>query len=140
MFQELAGDLEAVEVEGDRGWVNAGDLESPRAHRGLRFLPYFDAYVVAGQPRDRLFPGPAAARALAGGQAGNYPVLLIDGVVGGVWHQRRTGKRLAITVEPLHELTAPQRRQLHDEVALVGAVMDAEATLSMGKVEVGPHA
>jgi len=140
VFQELAGDLEAVEVEGDRGWVNAGDLESPRAHRGLRLLPYFDAYVVAGQPRDRLFPGPAAARALAGGQAGNYPVLLIDGVVGGVWHQRRTGKRLAITVEPLHELTAPQRRQLHDEVALVGAVMDAEATLSMGKVEVGPHA
>ena len=140
VFQELAGDLEAVEVEGDRGWVNAGDLESPRAHRGLRLLPYFDAYVVAGQPRDRLFPGPAAARALAGGQAGNYPVLLIDGVVGGVWHQRRTGKRLAITVEPLHELTAPQRRQLRDEVALVGAVMDAEATLSMGKVEVGPHA
>jgi winged helix DNA-binding protein len=140
VFQELAGDLEAVEVEGDRGWVNAGDHESPRAHRGLRLLPYFDAYVVAGQPRDRLFPGPAAARALAGGQAGNYPVLLIDGVVGGVWHQRRTGKRLAITVEPLHELTAPQRRQLHDEVALVGAVMDAEATLSMGKVEVGPHA
>ena len=69
-----------------------------------------------------------------------YPVLLIDGVVGEVWHQRRTGKRLAITVEPLHELTATQRRQLDDEVALVGAVMEAEATLTMGKVEVGPHA
>jgi Winged helix DNA-binding domain len=140
VFQELAADLEAVEVDGDRGWVNAGDLESPKAHRGLRLLPYFDAYVVAGQPRDRLFPGPAASRALAGGQAGNYPVLLIDGVVGGVWHQRRTGRRLAIRVEPLRELTSPQRRQLDDEVALVGEVMEAGATLTVGKVAVGPHA
>ena len=26
------------------------------------------------------------------GQAGNYPVVLVDGVVGGVWHQRRSGR------------------------------------------------
>jgi hypothetical protein len=67
-------------------------------------------------------------------------VLLIDGVVGGVWHQRRTGKRLAIAVEPLRELTRPQRRQLDDEVELVGAVMEADATLTVGEVKVGPHA
>ena len=30
-------------------------------------------------------------RALSGGQAGNVPVLLVDGIVGGVWHQRRAG-------------------------------------------------
>jgi hypothetical protein len=74
----------------------------PRPHRGIRLLPYFDAYAVAGQPRERLYPGAAAARALTpAGQAGNYPVLLVDGVVGGVWHQRRSGRKLAITVEPL---------------------------------------
>ena len=51
-----------------------------RPHRGIRLLPYFDAYVVAGQPRKRLYPGAAAARALTpAGQAGNYPVLLVDG-------------------------------------------------------------
>ena len=44
-----------------------------------------------GPARDRLYPGPAAARALTpSGQAGNYPVLLVDGVVGGLWHQRRS--------------------------------------------------
>jgi hypothetical protein len=74
------------------------------------------------------------------GQAGNYPVLLADGVVGGVWHQRRTGRNLAITVEPLGELTAPQRRQLDDEVELVGAVIEARPTLTVGTVTVGLHA
>jgi hypothetical protein len=67
-------------------------------------------------------------------------VLLVDGVVGGVWHQRRSGRKLAITVEPLRELTPAQRRQLGDEVDLVGAVMEATATLTVGTVTVGPHA
>ena len=81
-----------------------------------------------------LYPGAAAAaRGLTpAGQAGNYPVLLVDGVVGGVWHQRRSGRKLAITVEPLRELTAPQRRQVNDEAGLVGAVMEATATLTVG--------
>ena len=67
-------------------------------------------------------------------------MLLTDGVVGGVWHQRRSGRRLAITVEPLGELTATQHRQLEDEVELVGAVMEAKPTLTVGPVTVGPHA
>lgn len=141
LFQEMAGDLDAVELGGEPAWILAGDLDTtPEPNRGLRLLPYFDAYVVAGQPRARLFPGPAATRALSGGQAGNFPVLLIDGVVGGVWHQRRSGKTLAVTVEPLRALTRMQRRQLDEEVDLVGAVMEAEATLTVGEVKVGPHA
>ena len=61
-------------------------------------------------------------------------------MVGGVWHQRRSGRKLAITVEPLHELTAAHRRQLGDDVDLVGAVMEAPATLTVGTVTVGAHA
>jgi len=142
LFGRLAGELECVELDGEPAWAVAGDTGTPpRPHRGIRLLPYFDAYVVASQPRERLYPGAAAARALTpAGQAGNYPVLLIDGVVGGVWHQRRSGRKLAITVEPLHELTAPQRRQLDDEAGLIGAVMEATATLAIGTVTAGAHA
>jgi hypothetical protein len=142
LFDELAGDLEDVELDGTPAWVQPGDTGTPpEPHRGLRLLGYFDAFVVAAQPRERLYPGAAATRALTpAGQAGNYPVLLVDGVVGGVWHQRRSGRRLAITVEPLAELTATQRRQLEDEVELVGAVMEAKPTLTVGPVTVGPHA
>ena len=142
LFGQLAGGLERVELDGEPGWTVAGDTGTPaRQHRGIRLLPYFDAYAVAGQPRERLYPGAAATRALTpAGQAGNFPVLLVDGVVGGVWHQRRSGRKLAITVEPLRELTAPQRRQLDDEAGLVGAVMEATATLTVGTVTVGAHA
>jgi hypothetical protein len=142
LFDELAGELERVELDGAPAWVLAGDTGTPpQPHRGIRLLPYFDAFVVAGQPRERLYPGAAATRVLTpAGQAGNYPVLLVDGVVGGLWHQRRSGRKLAVTVEPLAALTATQRRQLHDEVALVGEVMQATTTLTVGAVTVGPHA
>ena len=97
--------------------------------------------MVAGQPRDRLCPGAAAKRALTPtGEAGNFPVLLVDAVVGGVWHQRRAGRTLAITVEPLRELTRTQRRELEEEVQLVGTVLELRPTLTVGTVTVGPHA
>jgi Winged helix DNA-binding domain len=141
-FDGLAGELERVDLDGAPAWTVSGDTAAPpEPHRGIRLLPYFDAYVVAGQPRQLLYPGPAATRALTpAGQAGNYPVLLVDGVVGGVWHQRRSGRKLAITVEPLRDLTARQRRQLEDEVDLVASVMEAAATLTIGTVTTGPHA
>jgi len=142
LFDELPDELERVDVDGRPAWARAGDTGAPgQPHRGVRLLPYFDAYVVAGQPREWLFPGAAATRALSpAGQAGNYPVLLVDGVVGGVWHQQRSGRKVAITVEPLRDLTAKQRRQLDDEVELVGAVMQAHPTLTVGTVSAGPHA
>ncbi len=142
LFDELDSELELVELDGESAWTMAGDTATPQEpHTGIRLLPYFDAYVVAGQPRQRLYPGAAATRALTpSGQAGNYPVLLVDGVVGGVWHQRRSGSKLAITVEPLRRLTAAQRRELDDEVDLLGAVMQAKPTLTLGAVTVGPHA
>ena len=112
LFEGMADELERVELEGTPAWVVAGDVSVPGAAvTGIRLLPYFDAYVVAAQPRERLYPGAAGTRALSpSGQAGNYPVMLVDGVVGGVWHQKRTGRRITITVEPLVPLTAAQRR------------------------------
>ena len=42
------------------------------------------------------------------------------------------GCGLAVTVDPLRELTAAQLRQLDGEVGLVGTVMEATATLTVG--------
>ncbi|WP_326720905.1 winged helix DNA-binding domain-containing protein [Streptomyces sp. NBC_00243] len=136
-----AGEIEEVGFEGGPAWVVAGDTEFPAEPvRGLRLLPYFDAYAIAAQPRETLFPGPAYERALAGGQAGNYPVLLVDGVVAGVWHQRRQGRRTTVTVEPLGRLTAARERELAVRVERVGEVLEAKAELVIGEVTAGAHA
>jgi hypothetical protein len=134
-------ELDQVELDGEPAWVWRGDagFDAPEPPP-VRLLPYFDAFQVGSQPRGLLFPGRASQRALAGRQAGNYPVLLLDGVVGGVWHQKRSGRRLVVTVEPLGRLTPPQRAALEAEVERVGAIVDARTELSVGPVSVGPHA
>src|SRR5690606_13636122 len=57
LFTDLDDRLESVDFEGDTAFVNAGDTAWPEEPpTGVRLLPYFDAYVVACQPRSRLFP------------------------------------------------------------------------------------
>lgn len=141
LFDSLADELEEVELDGTPAWLVAGDTAMPSAEpRGVRLLPYFDAYSVGCHPRELLFPGRAAERALAGGQAGNFPVLLIDGTVAGVWHLRRSGRKLDITVEPLDRLSVVQRRSLDEEVERVGEILEGTPRLTIGTVTVGPHA
>ncbi|MFF1420095.1 winged helix DNA-binding domain-containing protein [Streptomyces sp. NPDC058280] len=143
LFAGLAaeGEIEETGFEDGRAWVVAGDTAFPAEPvRGVRLLPYFDAYSIAAQPRERLFAGDAYARALAGGQAGNFPVLLVDGAVAGVWHQRRSGRRIEVTVEPLRTLTAGQRRELETQVERTGEILEGKPELTVGKVMVGPHA
>lgn len=143
VFAALAGQLQQVDLDGTPAWQLAADAGAgtPDAvPRGVRLLPYFDAYIVAGQPRPQLFPGAAADRALAHGQAGTFPVLLIDGTVAGVWHQRRSGRRIAITVEPLRPLTAAQRRELGSQAERIGVILEGAPELTIGAVSVGAHA
>jgi hypothetical protein len=134
-------DLDEVDLEGEPAWVWSGDTAFDAAGAPpVRLLPYFDAFQVGSQPRSMLFPGRASERALAGSQAGNYPVLLLDGVVGGVWHQKRSGKRVVITVEPLARLTRGQLVALDAEVERIGVIVDARPELTVGPVTVGAHA
>ncbi|MFF9149752.1 winged helix DNA-binding domain-containing protein [Streptomyces sp. NPDC014861] len=141
LFASLGDALEEVELAGERAWVVAGDTAVPDAPpRGLVLLPYFDAYVVGCRPRDLLYPGAAAERALAAGQAGNFPVLLVDGQVAGVWHQRRSGRKLHVTVEEITPLTGVLRKELDAQVARVGEILEGRTELTLGRVTVGPHA
>ncbi|MBO0688679.1 MAG: AlkZ family DNA glycosylase [Candidatus Dormibacteraeota bacterium] len=140
LFTELGDELERVEVEGAEAWVVAGDTEAPAGPpRGVRLLPYYDVYGVGCHPRERVFPGPAAERALVRGQAGPVPVLLVDGVVAGVWHQRRFPRTLALTVEAFGELSTAQRRELDEQAQRIGAFQEAQPNLTLGAVRAGRH-
>ena len=104
----------------------------------MLLLPYFDAYTVGCQPREWLFPGRAAERALTpSGQAGNYPLLLVDGVVSGVWHVRRRGRRLDFTVEPFTPLDPAQHVALDKQVERVARFLGGRPELIIGTVTTG---
>jgi hypothetical protein len=137
LFNSLT--LERVDFDGVPAWQNPEEVPAATPD-GLRLLPYFDAYTIACQPRERLFPGRAADRALAGGQAGNFPVLLVGGTVAGVWHQRRSGRKIVVTVEPFRALSKARRRELDEQVARVGEILEGIPALTIGTVAVGGHA
>jgi hypothetical protein len=143
-FERCRQHLTEVIFEGIPASVIKGDASMPRAKEAmgsLLLLPYFDAYVVGSHPRDLLFPGKATPRARApSGQAGNYPVLIIDGVVAGVWHQRRSGRWIDVTVEPLTRLAARQRRDLETQAVRIGEILEGEGRLTIGTVSAGAHA
>ena len=139
MFAALADELEEVDVEGTRAWVTAGDAVAPSdPPRGVRLLPYFDGYSyrVGILSPELLYPGPAATRVLPGA----FQNLIIDGVVAGLWHQRRSGRRIDITVEPVIPLTAAQRTGVKEQAERIGAILEGQARLTFGTVTTGAHA
>ena len=140
LFNSLGDALEPVDMDGMAAFVMAGDTAaSGEPPRGVRLLPYFDPFVIGGHPREWLFPGVAAGRALGRGQAGVHAVLLVNGVVAGVWHQKRQGGKLEITVEPFKKLTTPQRRELDEQAGRVGEFVEAAPELAVGQVRTRGH-
>ena len=142
LFRRAENSLEPVVIEGVEAWQLSGDEDAGTDAAGVWLLPYFDAYAVGCHPRRELFPGRAAARVLSpSGGAGNYPLLLMNGIVAGVWHQRRSGRKTEVTVEPFGRLSALHRRELEVQVGRIGEIQEAaEIRLVIGPVSAGPHA
>jgi hypothetical protein len=137
----VAAELVEVDVEGDPGFLLAPDLAAlgPEAHQSVHLLPHFDCYGIGCHPRPRLFPPETKHRTLAGGQAGPVPVLLVDGVVAGVWKREGSGRRVSLQVEPFAPLTTAQQAQLEEAAARIGAILGVTPTLTIGPVNVRPH-
>lgn len=144
-FAGLTSELRPMaDVDGWEGrFVLADDPATPTPAEEVgvvHLLPYFDTYAVGSHPRSRVYPGAAGERALSRGQAGTVPVLTVDGVVRGVWHQKRSGRRIAVTVEPFVRLTAGQRAAVEQRAIRVGEILEATGvSLTFGPVAVGKH-
>jgi hypothetical protein len=157
LARTLGPEVTEVDVEGRTSMALADDIGRPRhpssiASGSVHLLPPFDAFVIGSHPRGRLMPSDLldrlgkerirsmwARRALSGGTVANIPVLLVDGVVGGVWERRNAGKRLEVRVEPFAKLTADQRRRVERQATRIGEILERDVTFELGTVEVRPH-
>jgi hypothetical protein len=140
ILHSLGDELEQVDVDGWRAWLpaNATPLTAGDSVRRVHLLPHFDCYVVGSHPREQLIPH-SAPDALQGGTAAPFAVVLVDGVVGGLWERRKRGKVLQIRVDPFCQLDAQQERDLEAEATRVGEILETEVEFSFGHVESRGH-
>ncbi|MCE7008332.1 winged helix DNA-binding domain-containing protein [Kibdelosporangium philippinense] len=129
-------DLEEVTVEGSSAWVLPGDTAVPEVVECVRLLPYFDVYSYRVGNHPLLYPGKAKDRVMSG----NFQNLIVNGTVAGLWHQRKSGRRVDITVETLVKLTKKQRAELDSQAQRVAEIIGATPTVTYAPVTVGSHA
>jgi uncharacterized protein YcaQ len=139
VMESLADELEAVQLAGRRAWMLATDTQEDWEPQldSLRLLPPYDCYVLGCGPRQWVVPQVARARVSTYGRgrfegATALPVLLIDGVVAGMWERRKLASRSELRVEAFGQLTARQHEQLEAEVTHIGAFLEGEVALSLG--------
>jgi hypothetical protein len=127
-----ADQLVVVDVEGYRAWALAGDVAGMQAaspQAPARLLGGFDVYVAGTRPKGSLVDRRFEDRVFR--KAGWVsPVVLVDGMVAGVWGHERSGGRIQVTVEPFQRLSGEQRRQLGEEADRLGSFLGAAASIS----------
>jgi hypothetical protein len=124
-------DAEEVDVDGEPLWMLSADAREaatlPPAD-GVRLLPAFDQYVIAATKQaEHFLPGDFRER-IYRPQGWLSPVLLIDGVMAGVWRHERKGRRLAVTVEPFEPVA--RRPEVEAEAERLAAYLGGELELS----------
>lgn len=142
VMELLADELQEVDFAGRRAWMLATDAEEewdPELS-SLRLLPQYDCYILGCGPRERIVSQAARNRVSTYGRgrfegATALPVLLIDGVVAGMWERRKMKKGAELRVELFNELTDLQRDQLEAETARIAAFFGTEALLSLENLE-----
>jgi DNA glycosylase AlkZ-like len=135
---ELRPELTEIRLDGYRGYLrqSSATIDPEPPPPTVNLLPHFDCYLRGCHPREQLV-GPWAKRAAGG--TGNVPVLLVDGVVGGIWKRQERRGRLEITVEPFVTLAAEHLEQLEAAVARIGAFDELPCDFALGTVDVRPH-
>jgi hypothetical protein len=137
LLRSLEGDATTVTIEGREAWMLAEDRSVPRRRAsGVRLLAQYDCYVIGSHPRETVI-SEAAQKRIRSYKRGQWegavgvPVLLVDGVVSGVWERRERGGRVEITVHPATHLTPAQRNGVRAEGDRIGRFFGRDAIVSL---------
>ena len=126
-------DAVEVEIGGAPYWMLAADAREAAATgpaEGIRLLPAFDQYVVAATKHaEHFLPGDFGDR-IYRPQGWLSPVLLVDGVMAGVWRHERKGKRLSVEVEPFGRLPKGRRAEVGAEAERLAAHLGGQLALA----------
>jgi len=126
-------ELEEVEYEGQKRWARREDVArivDVETAPCVNLLPSWDFYAMFYHPRELFVSQDYRARIFTKLQ-GNKPVLLIDGVAGGIWEQRRRRGHTELRVHPFTSISSAQKRLVTEEAGSLGKFLgtSVEATI-----------
>jgi hypothetical protein len=133
----LAAEITEVEVGRERGLLLTADLAEIEATAPLdgrvELLGPFDPLIVGAGARGALIPAEHYAR-VSRTAGWISPVVLVGGVVAGVWDSRQRGGSLEITVDCFKRTSPVLRRAIGAAVERVAAAQGATADVAFGPV------
>ena len=127
-IERIASELEELKVDGD---TLIRLKRMPRAPAGpvVRLLGAFDNYNLGYTSRAFAVDEADVKRIVPGGGIVR-PTITVDGRFVGTWSSRRSGRRLAVTVEPFTEVGPETAGAIADEIDDLGRFEDLEARLA----------
>lgn len=136
VFKEHADVMVEVDLDSETRWSTPAVLDDllergdDDAATGVHLLPGFDPYVIApiGHRTHTVPDGFVDKVSRAAGWIS--PVLVVDGVVRGVWSHEVKNGTLAVTVEPFAKVTAATKKATAAAAQRYGELFAAEPRLT----------
>ena len=129
----LGDEVCAVDLEGEQAWMLAADARKMRGLppvQSVRLLPGFDHYVIAASRHaGHLLPGVPRERVFRP-QGWVSPVLLINGLMAGVWRHDIKGSRVQVVIEPFDKIPAWASRAAGEEAERLAEFLDCTLSLT----------
>lgn len=131
----LGDEIVPVEVDGERAWHLASELQAIQAAQPagtVNLLPAFDHYTVAA-PRDADAVLPAAFKArVYRPQGWLSPVVAHDGRMVGTWGHEQAGTRLRVEVSPFQPLAPAVRAGVEAEAERLAGYLGGNLAVNWG--------
>jgi len=134
---ELGGHAVTIDLGGAHGLLLAEDVDAIAATAPLagavQLLGPFDPLIVGGGSRDALIP-PAFYSRVSRTAGWISPVVLVDGVVAGVWDGTVRGDDYAVTIDWFATTRPPARRVVRAAAERVATTLGLGLELTFGPV------
>ncbi|HMU36188.1 MAG TPA: winged helix DNA-binding domain-containing protein [Marmoricola sp.] len=134
-IEAASGSLERVNLAGDdylvlRGTTGITESEVDAALTHPLLLPPFDEYLIGYGSREPVLDERFFERIVPGRNGMFKPIVVVDGEVVGIWSQKRTPKKVTVTVEPFGAMKAKVARALAEPVSAYGRFLGRPAELA----------
>ena len=138
VFQQIGDELETVDVEGWQALALRSTIE-PIQHSSVsgvvRLLPLFDAYVLDIGRMGEPILSKQYWKQVFRQQGWTTAVLLVDGLIKGVWNYKTKDTQTTVTVEMFEAPPKPIQQGIEAEVARLGGFLNTAVVLEYGPIK-----